>query len=1164
MSRFVISLMLNCFLWISFSIHGQEKYSPFKFTYPSANAASLGTFGTYQVGYDGRPGIGIELINVKTSSHNIAMSLSYDASGLKPAQTASWVGLGWALNSHGVISRTIRGMDDFDGQGYYYAASAPPATAANKPYYDEVANGRIDIEPDIFTYNFAGESGKFVFGKKSNNSPAILQTQNNLRIEYVENGSKWVITTPDGYKYFFGTREGTKDEYSYSQTTELPDNAGLGAYRPIIKPSSTTSWYLDSVVSPSNETVNYHYEIKSVSLSQVQKTEKRSILVDVIGSCSAASPRFDGVVKTYSSSRQTMNDIYLSEITFKNGSLKFETEDREDVEYVEGQKPKRLSSIILKDAAGKQKKKFIFTYGYFNAGTSQQRLKLNSVYQVDELNNRIPPYEFKYVAGTLPDKLTKSIDHWGFYNAKPNTTLLPTQLVQDVGEPVFYFAGADRYGTSDVDVLKTGVLESITYPTGGRTDFEYELNQYQNLSEEDRYELKDESVSVLSSELYPNAKSSEPIELTSATPVKFSWGYERIDPNAPGRENIQFNFSFLTKEYPTPPVVRTVTSFGNWNCPLMPDPTCGATSWDITETLDPGNYKILVERLQGHATRMTASWKRLQLVSQRYGGGLRIQSITNHSFNGDAQVRSFTYEINGTTTGRLISKPLYLYQFQVTDTPNQGDCMSYLGTYNGMVSSGYVPGGLHSGSTIVGYDVITEKMGVSGSGGSIEYTYYNQPDDRPTYPFLPVHSSPNNGKLRETRFLDADKHMVKSTEYDYVLKNMQVLEGRKLYQEQLSQLPVGYEIQTYLEYSNWLVPNYVNEISHVGDKKMKVRKHFRYDNSIHKQLTSESVSMSDKTWRVTKYRYPSDYSTAVATSIVKQMATENIISPVIEQQVMQYKGTEHSVIGGTFIKYGSFNGVYAPALAYEQEIAQPLMGADTLMAEITVDASLPVRYRKMLFYDKYDVDGNLISGRTGSGNQLSYLWSKQSGLLASIENATSDEVDYTSFEDTDYGSWILNSAGISNAIATALPPTGTHFFEMNAARSLSRSNLTTGKPMIVSYWSNAGVYSITGVTASNVTQTAGTNGWTLYKHAVVVNQTQIEIKGAGGIDELRLYPASAQMTTYYSDQQVGVAAISDPNGNIQYYSYDTFNRLNGIWDKDRKLQKAYEYQYQIR
>lgn len=74
----------------------------------------------------------------------------------------------------------------------------------------------------------------------------------------------------------------------------------------------------------------------------------------------------------------------------------------------------------------------------------------------------------------MPGILTNALDLWGFYNGKTDNSdgaFLPTEvdleydehLVSDIKNPDSSFSIA-------------GTLKSVTYPTGGRTEFEYEAN----------------------------------------------------------------------------------------------------------------------------------------------------------------------------------------------------------------------------------------------------------------------------------------------------------------------------------------------------------------------------------------------------------------------------------------------------------------------------------------------------------------------------------------------------------------------------------------------------------------------------------------------------------------------------------------------------------------
>ena len=62
---------------------------------PPPNAASLGKFGDHPVSYvTGTPSISVPIYTVQEGPINLPISLNYHASGIKVAETASWVGLG--------------------------------------------------------------------------------------------------------------------------------------------------------------------------------------------------------------------------------------------------------------------------------------------------------------------------------------------------------------------------------------------------------------------------------------------------------------------------------------------------------------------------------------------------------------------------------------------------------------------------------------------------------------------------------------------------------------------------------------------------------------------------------------------------------------------------------------------------------------------------------------------------------------------------------------------------------------------------------------------------------------------------------------------------------------------------------------------------------------
>jgi YD repeat-containing protein len=64
------------------------------------------------------------------------------------------------------------------------------------------------------------------------------------------------------------------------------------------------------------------------------------------------------------------------------------------------------------------------------------------------------------------------------------------------------------------------------------------------------------------------------------------------------------------------------------------------------------------------------------------------------------------------------------------------------------------------------------------------------------------------------------------------------------------------------------------------------------------------------------------------------------------------------------------------------------------------------------------------------------------------------------------------------------------------------------------------------------------------------------------IDEVRVYPSNAYITTYTYKPLIGISSETDPNGKTIYYEYDPFNRLKLIRDQDGKIVKTSDYKYQ--
>ncbi len=109
MKRSYLLLSLSCILFNLGLIYSQPTNSYVGDIAPaSPNAGSLGKYVDIPVSYHtGVPKTSIDIFNVQNGGLSLPITLNYHASGIRVGEMASWVGLGWTLQSGGMITRTI-------------------------------------------------------------------------------------------------------------------------------------------------------------------------------------------------------------------------------------------------------------------------------------------------------------------------------------------------------------------------------------------------------------------------------------------------------------------------------------------------------------------------------------------------------------------------------------------------------------------------------------------------------------------------------------------------------------------------------------------------------------------------------------------------------------------------------------------------------------------------------------------------------------------------------------------------------------------------------------------------------------------------------------------------------------------------------------------------
>ena len=407
---------------------------------PSPNVAAFQKFVDIPVSYyTGTPAVNVPIYQIQMKQLSLPVELKYHASGLKVEEYASWVGAGWTLSAGGSISRTVKGLPDelnhlsgkkglfantrlFNSNGTIdyaavedcsysgiYLTSDDPLTTA-----DSLAQGFLDLEPDLYHFNVPGGAGKFSFTFDCATGPCEIVKYTDDDIEILDHpfdtptsfpntqtsgDFTWVLKGPDGTTYTFVSSAERTEAVSICGSTISPYNPSIDDYQ--------SSWHLTRMEN-NGEYIDFTYASES---QQYLQKYSESAKFKISGSVPASGPSFCSNNTTVTAKRLTQ--IQSSEghvLDFSDVSARSDLSGSSRLDYIS----------VEKDNA--PVKYFELDYSYFG---SNAKLKLESVTPMNgnaTSSTGINGWLFEYYAGgAFPALDSKSQDYWGFYNGSANT-----------------------------------------------------------------------------------------------------------------------------------------------------------------------------------------------------------------------------------------------------------------------------------------------------------------------------------------------------------------------------------------------------------------------------------------------------------------------------------------------------------------------------------------------------------------------------------------------------------------------------------------------------------------------------------------------------------------------------------------------------------------------
>jgi YD repeat-containing protein len=1109
----------------------------------SPNAAALGKFVEMPVSnYSGLADISIPLYTLQAKGINVPISLAYHSSGIKVRDIPSTVGAGFALSAGGVITRIVKGItdgNDLTHPGVYKAGLETIGWPGgvdfpdyrmmqgvdSEVYYGD--NNKVDMEFDVFYYNFMGYSGRFTFNK---DGEIVMLDVNGLK---PVNGGGFIFTDPDGYIYEFNKEE-------YTPNSVIP---------------SVKSWYLTSITGPVKHEVvefkykTYGYGIYRTDYGKPSRWEKiryqdesghypptpDQVFNPVCSNAANSGASYDEISNT--------GGIILDKICFSSDTIKFyHDSSRADIYKI------KLDSIkVIQGASVVQRIKFAYTFNNVGGSALDKKMLLSSLTINDQ-----SPYQFSYydsyLGKTMPGIFAKGEDFWGFYNGED----FPEKANGLEGPPRFrsliYGQTDNGFNSShrnpDYRYAQLGSLKTITYPTGGRTELEYEGNDFTEgftagLPEDDLSivllfdSLRTDGIvaSTAPGNYYPSGltRSKEiMVHHGQTVTVSTSLGLAPVINNQSAYASHIYNggagyeSTVRLYKYNNGTGVFDLLEERSYNpVTLMGLPaddaafyaarnSYGTSAENHTLSLTEGRYKVeavtdpFAYGLTGEIM-VTSDFKYRKHISGSgfyrsfiyNAGGIRVKKIKFVSpVNSSSFEKTYSYKDGIKSSGWLLSPfanvttNMYWGEMRVGGSVCPQLCNFYLFHYDNVIPLGNAQGGT------IGYSKVTEQM----NDGRKKLMYYSIVPDGYNYNYLgyvPIidrlvdDNSSYRGLLLYEEQYNGSGQKLRSTSRSYTSGNANVVKNVYANLTDISVSNCNMSMPYFNNFGQGWASYYHTQAKVVPLK--ETTKYFNGTDSL-TEITKNQYTFWDSTYpakttrisssgdsTVTNFKYPYDYSGSAPgdTYAISNYSRNllHIISQPVETHTVRYTGGVARVTGAELVSFRA--NVLAPDTVFNLVSAEGL--SDFAPLSITGSGAVKdTRYQRRLIFHNFN-HGNVVEqSKAGEPKEVLLYGYQHRYIVARV--SSSDYATVRALVDTT----ILNNPSSDAALRNTLN---------NIRTSLASSNL------------------------------------------------------------------KAKVTTYTYAPLKGMTSMTDPRGETTFYAYDPYGKLKLRKDADGAIKEKVSYHF---
>jgi len=1109
---------------------------------PAASASGMSKVVDVPVDlHTGIPNLSIPITEIDISGFNLPISIGYIASGLKTEDVSSNVGAGWVLRAGGQLNKlTVKYPDEGieanfplnDGltqitDGFNNVLIPNPLNKKNWKYQNDL--------PDVYRAVAPGLDCRF---------SGVQTIAPKKRIKIVRTATdRFILTNTEGIQY----------------TYSLAEDSSLN--------------HLTQIELPNGRKVLFEYESFTVDMPgvnmketyyQIQGTELSDFADDGLEGASSSTTRRSYRLKKIIFSGGYIDFVYEKERMDLLGASMLTAIRRYD----------KVDAIYYKRTIDLKLHQSYFISGVTdpeqNKGSSEKFRYLFYHLRLDSLSfigySGSQTYGFKYDGTTLPLQNSLSQDHWGYYNGQDNHSLIRSFIRKD-GSMSSY---SNR--ESNAAFAQAGILKEITYPTGAKQIFEYELNSTEtqfpgysstfNVPWSNHKGVKIHPIPIISSPVSPERFSGFNLEI-------------RGGGASPGEESVSFQISTKKRMAGHPVYVSLsivpLSIAGDANrirldtiVTMSGTGVFGSVVFD--KILPIGLYRILCGKLDRDGINygvqdgdlfipaelkvITGTYSPVVqpttgLAYQYPAGGLRIKKITLSDGKSTDQVQTFSYQqflSPARSSGSFGALPDYI------ETTSEIYIPTKQLAYQASVEKVYV-----LSSTSYRDFIYIPKLPVKIDDAEETVVYFNAfkpvllQHDNPVFSYY-LEYEPRQFDVRQASNNKVSSRLVESyvgysnVTVDYGGNGKRELtysnsgeawQRGLLLSEKIYSMKDGNYVAIAESNNSYTIDNngYVlastvkTSFSAIpGTPAVSERQEYNYRHTNFSEPSRIVRISSEGDSSVTERRYVIDFpGLGQGNDLSKGIAnlfSKNMLSTVVEQ--ISYQRSSLGTRTGMHSEFTEF----LPGQPVTRRILTTDGIADPSSFQLAkVTAGNLVRnngYRSLLEFTKHDFTGNVLEQRSTSGVLQATIWNRDGTLvIAEAQNAAVDDIFYESFEEI-LGTIDPQAKG------------GEKCYIGNYKITFAPISLRTD--LRISYWSySSGKWSLNKALYSN--------GMTLT---------------GDKIDEIRIYPPEAELRSFTYGAGGRMLSSSDTGDKYTYYDYDDRGNLIAIRDDDRNIREVYQ------